>query len=110
MTALNLLGPYPFGNYTTFFDLVMFALGSFVIISMLLLYYSKIPKSNNPKSEFDNPIYLAKDTLLQTTNSEENLLLVEKTTSTFTKILIYTMILIVGFTPLYQLFGVGHFV
>lgn len=110
MIALTLLGPYGFGYYTTFFDLLMFALGSFVLISILILYYNKIPKSNNSKSEFDNPIYLSKNTLLQTTNSESNLVLVEKTTSTYTKIIVFVMIAIVAFTPLYQLFGVEHFV
>lgn len=110
MIALNLLGPYPFGNYTTFFDLLMFALGSFVVISILLLYYNKIPKSNNSKTKFDNPLYQFKDILLQSNNLDANFILAEKTTSTFTKTLVYIMILIVAFTPLYQLFGVDHFV
>jgi len=110
MIALNLLGPYPFGNYTTSFDLLMFALGSFIIISILLLYYNKIPKSNNNKSELDNPIYQSKDILLQLNNLEANFIIAEKTTSTCTKTLVYIMILIVVFTPLYQLFGVAHFV
>ena len=110
MIALNLLGPYPFGNYTTFFDLLMFALGSFVVISILLLYYNKIPKSNNSKPKFDNSLYQFKDILLQSNNLDANFILAEKTTSTFTKTLVYIMILIVAFTPLYQLFGVDHFV
>ncbi|MGY8909426.1 MAG: hypothetical protein ACKVIG_06135 [Flavobacteriales bacterium] len=101
MIALNLLGPYPFGNYTTFFDLLMFALGSFVVISILLLYYNKIPKSNNSKPKFDNPLYQSKDILLQSNNLDANFILAEKTKSTFTKTLVYIMILIVAFTPLY---------
>ena len=103
MIALNLLGPYPFGNYTTFFDLLMFALGSFVVISMLLLYYNKIPKSNNSKPKFDNPLYQSKDILLQSNNLDANFILAEKTASTFTKTLVYILILIVAFTPLYKI-------
>ena len=110
MIALNLLGPYPFGNYTTFFDLLMFALGSFVVISVLLLYYNRIPKSNKVTSELDNPIYQSKDILLQLNNLDSNFIIAEKTTTTFTKTFVYIMILIVIFTPLYQLFGVDHFV
>jgi len=78
MIALNLLGPYPFGNYTTFFDLLMFALGSFLLISILLLYYNKIPKNNISKPKFDNPLYQSKDILLQSNNFDGNLILAEK--------------------------------
>ncbi|WP_026775980.1 hypothetical protein [Polaribacter sp. Hel_I_88] len=94
----------------SFYDLLMFFLGSFVLISILLLYYNKIPKSNTPKSEIDAPIYQSKDILLQSNNLDSNFIVAEKTTSNFTKIIVFVMIAIVVFTPLYQLFGVEHFV
>ena len=100
--------PYEFG--LDFFGLIIFGLGSFVIISVLLFYYKKIPKRNDFKSEFDTPIYLSKDSLLQTTNFVEGFILVEKKTSTFTKFRVYVLIAIVVFTPLYQLLGVCYFI
>ncbi len=106
--VINCLGYYD--SSLSAFDILIFALGSFIIISILLLYYSKISKSNISKSELDNPIYLSKDALFQTTNSDTNLIFVYKTTSKFTKLLVYTMIIIVTFTPLYQLLVVEHFV
>jgi hypothetical protein len=102
-------GPCPEPTLSSF-DLLMFTLGSFIIISMLLLYHSKIPKSSIPKSELDNPIYQSKDILLQTNNLEANFIVAEKTTSTFTKTLVYIIIAIVIFTPLYQLLGVEYFI
>ena len=91
-------------------ELLLFAIISLFIVSILLLYYNKIPKSNNSKPKFDNSLYQFKDILLQSNNLDANFILAEKTTSTFTKTLVYIMILIVAFTPLYQLFGVDHFV
>ena len=91
-------------------ELLLFAIISLFIVSILLLYYNKIPKSNNSKPKFDNSLYQFKDILLQSNNLDANFILAEKTTSTFTKTLVYLMILIVTFTPLYQLFGVEHFV
>jgi hypothetical protein len=55
-------------------------------------------------------IYQSKDILLQSKALEANFIIAEKTTSTYTKTLVYIMILIVAFTPLYQLFGIAHFV
>lgn len=86
MIALNLLGPYPFGNHTTFFDLLMFALGSFFIISMLFLYYSKIPKRN----------------------FKENDIQTEEQTSRLPKLLIYLLFIIPSITLLVEFFNFGN--
>ncbi len=87
----------------SFYDLSIFALASFILVSILFLYYHKIPKSNNSKPKFDNPLYQSKDILLQSNNLDANFILAEKTASTFTKTLVYILILIVAFTPLYKI-------
>jgi hypothetical protein len=92
------------------YDILLFALGSCIVISVLLLYYSQIPENKNSKSALDNPIYLSKDTLLQTTNSELNFILVEKTISKYAKLFVYGLIALVVFAPFYQLLGVNHFI
>lgn len=160
------------------FDLLMFGLGSFILISILLFYYSKIPKSNfidgdnrterktsrlpimlayllviipsiilsvdffnygNIFSMFDtivlisittlivysnitpeikkrikisylnNPIYQTKDILLQSNSLNVNFIIADKTTSTWVKVIIFIMIVVISFTPLYQLLGIGYF-
>ena len=99
---------YEFG--LDFFGLIIYALGSFVIVSMLLFYYNKIPKSKAVNLVFDNPIYLSKDCLFQTTNLDEGSILVEKKTSILTRFCVYVLIAIVAFTPLYELLGVVYFI
>jgi len=80
-------------------QLLMFTLGSFVIISMLLLYYNRIPKSNHPISELDNPIYETKDILLQSNSADVSFVLAEKSTSTLIKVFAFVLILLMVFTP-----------
>jgi hypothetical protein len=91
------------------YDLLIFALGSFIVISILLFYYNRIPKSNSPKNELQTPIYQSKDILLQSNSSEINFVIAEKTTSTWVKIFAAIMIIIVAFTPLHELLGTGYF-
>jgi hypothetical protein len=88
------------------YDLLMFGLGSFVIISMLLLYYNKIPKSNHNISELNNPIYQTKDILLQSNSSSANLIITQSTTSTWVKVLAFILIAFVVVIPVDQLFSV----
>jgi hypothetical protein len=57
------------------YDLLMLSLGSFIVISVLLFYYNRIPKSNQPRSEFQNPIYQSKDILLQQNSVNGNYLM-----------------------------------
>lgn len=111
MVYLNLLPQFPFLDKTlSGYDLLMFALGSFVLISILLFYYNRIPKSYLPKEIIESPIYQSKDILLQENSIEGNYLIAEKTTSTWVKAVIYLVIAIVIFTPFYELIGVQYFV
>jgi hypothetical protein len=105
MIALTLLGPYGFGYSTTFFDLLMFALGSFVLISILILYYDKIPKSNNSKSEFDNPIYQSKDFLVKSINHNDGLLFNPKSLTISSKIIISVLIVVFVTAPFGDFIG-----
>ena len=93
----------------SFYDLSIFALGSFILVSILLLYYHKISKSNTPNSEFDNPIYQTKDIILQSNSLNASFIIAEKTTSIWIKVITFIMIFVISFTPLYQLLGTGYF-
>lgn len=88
------------------YDLLMFGLGSFVIISFLLFYYNRIPKSNNPISELDNSIYQTKDILLQSSSSDANFIMTQSTTSAWVKILAFVLIAFVVIIPVDQLFSI----
>lgn len=99
MIALNCFGPYPYGYYPTAYDLLMFALGSLVIISFLVFYYHKIPKSNNSKTVLDHPIYQTKDILLKSNSANASFVFVEKTASSWIKVLAFVLIILMAFTP-----------
>jgi hypothetical protein len=90
-------------------ELLLFTIISLILVSILLWYYNKIPKTNSPKNEFETPIYQSKDILLQSNYNDINFIIAEKTTSTWVKILVYFLIAFVAITPLYQLLGVAHF-
>lgn len=109
MISLNSIhfAPYEYG--LDFAALVLCSFGSFMVISILLFYYSKIPKSNSSKSEIQTPIYQSKDILLQSNQVDANFLIAEKTTSTWVKAIIFLFIAIVIFTPFYELMGVAYF-
>ncbi|MFT6192226.1 MAG: hypothetical protein ACJAV8_001662 [Polaribacter sp.] len=91
-------------------DILIFALGRFIVILLPFLYHSQISESNNSKSVLDIPMYSSKDILPQSNKAESNFIIVEKTTSTFIKFLVVVIIAIVVFTPLYQSLGVDHFI
>ena len=105
MIALNLLGPCPFGYNPNAYDLLMFASGSIAVISLLMLYYNKIPKTNRSKSVLDNPIYQTKDILLHSNSRDNNFIITQKTTSAWVKILVFVLITLVVIIPLDQLFS-----
>ena len=86
MIALNCLGPYPFGYYPTAYDLLIFGLGSLAVISLLLWYYSKIPKSN----------------------FKENDIQIEITTTRWPKLLAYLLIIIPAIILFIELFNFGN--
>ena len=110
MISLNSIhfAPYEYG--LDFAALVLFSFGSFMVISILLCYYSKIPKSNSSKSEIQTPIYQSKDILLQSNQVDTNFLIAEKTTSTWVKGFVFVLIFLLVVTPLYQLLGVDYFI
>jgi hypothetical protein len=86
MIALNCLGPYPLGYYPIAYDLLMFGVGSFVVISLLLWYYSKIPKSN----------------------FKENDIQIEIRTSRWPKLLAYLLFIIPAIILFIELFNFGN--
>ena len=93
----------------SFYDLYVLGLGSIVIISLLLLYYNKIPKTNTNNLP-ETLIYQSKDILLQEKSADGVYLTQEKTLSIWAKLTIYLLVIIAITTPLYQLFGIGHFI
>ena len=106
MIALNLIHFFPYEYGLDLKALIAFSLGSFVVTSILLFYYNRIPKSNQPKIELDNPIYQSTDILLQSNSADANFVIAEKTTSTWVKILVYILIAFVVIIPVDELFGV----
>ena len=106
---LFVINCFGYNNEPNAYDLLMFALGSFVIVSILLAYYNRIPKSNSSKTQLENPIYQTKDILLQANSLDANFLIEQKTKSTFVKVIVYILIALVALTPLYQLLGVEYF-
>jgi hypothetical protein len=92
------------------YDILIFALGSFILVTILLWYYKRIPKSKNSNSVLDKPVYQSKDILLQSSNSDANFIDTTKSASTFTKLFVYALVFLVIFIPLYQLLGVDHFI
>ena len=106
MIGQNLLPFFPFYDRgLSAYDLMMFSLGSFVLISFLLFYYNRIPKSNPTKSNLDNPIYQTKDILLQSNAADANFVIAERTTSAWAKVLVIVLILYIAFTPFQEFLG-----
>ncbi len=105
MIALNLIGSNYFGVQITWFELLMFSLGSFLITSILLWFYERIPKHKTTPNEpiLNNPIYQSKDVLLQEREIGVNYFPTESTTSIWVKFLIYILIAFVVIIPLYRL-------
>ena len=98
--------PNPFVRQASGFDLLIFGLGSFVIISILLLFYKRISRSTNMVDVLDNPIYQAKDILLQSNNLDVNLISTQSTTSIWVKAFVFILIAFVVVIPVDQLFSV----
>jgi len=103
---INCLG---FENEPNAFDLLVFSIGSFILISILSLLYKKIPKSTASLIELENPIYKSKDILLQQSNFDIDNFPIGKATSNLTRIVIFILIALVAIIPLYQLFGFEYF-
>lgn len=96
----------PFDKQLSAYDLLMFTLGSFMVISILLFYYNRIPKSNLSKREQGNPIYQSIDILLQSNSAETNFVIAERTTSTWVKVVAFIIIISIAFTPFQEFLGI----
>jgi len=90
--------------------LLEFALGSFIIVLILLFYYNRISKSNAQKDKLESTIYELRDILLQSKPNNAHVLMPNKTTSIWVKGFIFIIIFIVAFTPLYELLEFEYFV
>ncbi|MFT6698982.1 MAG: hypothetical protein ACJAVD_000468 [Porticoccaceae bacterium] len=109
MNQNELLGllcfPNPFNEQLSAYDLLIFTLGSLFFISILLLYYNKIPKSNFSITELEHPIYKTKDIFLQSSSNDANFIITQSSTSTCVKISAFLLIAFVVIIPVDQLFG-----
>ena len=101
--------PNNFFRQPSFEDLLSFGLFSIITVSILLWYYHKISKSETNLDELDNPIYQSKDILLQEKISDGMYYPSQVATSIWVKISVFILVILVAITPLYQLFGIQHF-
>ncbi len=95
-----------YGNTFSTFDIIMLS-----SITTLILYTnltSKIKKVTK-RSNLNNPIYQSKDIILQSNSLNASFIIAEKTTSVWIKVITFIMIIVISFTPLYQLLGTGYF-
>ncbi|WP_026775981.1 hypothetical protein [Polaribacter sp. Hel_I_88] len=99
MIALNTIHFFPYEYGLDLEALIVFALGSFFTISILIFYYNKIPRNNNQKLELDNPIYQSKDFLIESINNNDGLLFSQKSLSISSKIIIYSLIIVFVIKP-----------
>ncbi|MEE9408977.1 MAG: hypothetical protein V3V28_12980 [Polaribacter sp.] len=111
MKALNLIhfSPYEYGLDLE--ALLVFSLGSSILVYILLFYHNRISKSNTLKDELDNPIYQTKDILLQSNSNDSELIITKSSTSTIVKIIVFILIAFVVLIPVDQLLsGVNSFI
>jgi len=87
MIPLNILGPYPFDDtILNGLELLFFAFIAIILVSGLLFYHSKIPKSN----------------------FKENEIKIERRTSLWPKIVVYLLIIIPIIMLFVEFFNVGN--
>jgi len=106
MIALNLFGFDPFSNSLSFFDLLCFGLGSFVLVFILSWCYNRIPKNSHSINDLERSIYQSKDILLQEYKVQTEYAPTGQTTSIWVKTIVYILVLLVAITPLFELFGI----
>ncbi|WP_028889862.1 hypothetical protein [Tenacibaculum ovolyticum] len=90
------------------FDLLIFGLGSFVLVSILSLCYSRIPKNSYSTNDLERSIYQSKDILLQGYKVQVEYVPTAQTTSVWVKTIVYILVLLVAITPLFELFGMQN--
>ena len=100
-----------FGYQVTWIDTLLFALGAFVFIRILLFYHYKLTSKQNKFTEsiFENPIYQTKDVLLQDKVASPNYFPVKKTVSIWSKIVLYIIIGFLITIPFFELIGIESF-
>ena len=109
MITLNIIPYYPYKYGLDYFSLFMISLGSVVLVSILDLYYKRIPKNNFVNTEIEAPIYTLKDILFQERESQVSDFPIREKTSLFIKIIIFILTILVIITPLFELFGIAYF-
>jgi len=105
------LNIFPYQDYSLELsgnDLFMFALGSIVMIMLLITYYNKISKreSNKNMSDESKPLYVYKDVLLQESCSEANEIPKSSSVSIVLRVIAFLLVLFVLFIPLHQLLNI----
>ena len=101
-----LINCFGYENEPNGYYLLMFGLGSFVLISFLLFYYNRIPKSNISHKDIENPIFQSSDILLHSNSAATSFVIAEDKTSTWVKVLAFVLILCVAFTPFHEFLGI----
>lgn len=105
--VINCLGYWNDGELSST-DLFVFTAIAFVLVGALLFYYDKISdKGNGVSSQIDIPIYNSKDILSQEIVGESNFVLTERTTSIWTRIMVYILVVIVATTSILKLLTNG---
>ncbi len=105
MREVCIIGYYPFETGLDFFSLLGFTFGSFCVITFLLFYYDRIPKSKIDQSKLTNPIFQTTDIFLQSNSAETSFSIAESKTSTWVIVLAFVLILCVAFTPFQEFLG-----
>jgi hypothetical protein len=95
----------PFNEQLSAYDLLIVTLGSLFFISILFLYYNKIPKINLSITELEHPIYKTKDIFLQSSSNDANFIITQSSASTRVKISGFVVIAFVFIIPVDQLFS-----
>lgn len=90
-----------------FTELILFVVVCLSLVSVLLLYYNKI-KSNNKMNNSDVSIYSSKDVFSQEIVGETNFVLAKKTTSVWSKIAIYGLIVLMIMSSMSELLGISE--
>ena len=105
---LNILSPQHYSLELSGNDLFMFALGSIVVMMLLIIYYNKISKREPDKdmSDESKPLYAYKGVLLQESCSEANEIPESSSASIGLRVIAFLLVLFVLFIPLHQLLNI----
>jgi len=94
----------------TWKELFLFIVMALAFIKMLLLFYKRISNETEYlSSQINLPIYNSKDVFSQETVGDSNFVLIEKTTSIWTKIIVYGLAILIMTTSMSKLLGISYF-